>query len=72
MKPDFTWAFQESRAKTLFDWFCHRPAASSQHQLTRQPAGLTAGEICSDWKCVYLKDHALIPTVTTGLFSKEI
>ncbi|KZV06993.1 aspartic protein nepenthesin-1-like [Dorcoceras hygrometricum] len=20
-----------------------------------------AGEICSDWKCVYLKDHALIP-----------
>ncbi|KZV37536.1 hypothetical protein F511_31975 [Dorcoceras hygrometricum] len=46
-----TTAFQESRAKTRFDWFCHQPAASSQHQLTRQPAGLTrrpAGKLNND------------------------
>ncbi|KZV20460.1 pentatricopeptide repeat-containing protein [Dorcoceras hygrometricum] len=34
-----TTEFQESRAKTRFDWFCHRPTASSPHQLTRHPAG---------------------------------
>ncbi|KZV50118.1 hypothetical protein F511_16511 [Dorcoceras hygrometricum] len=34
-------AFQESRAETRFDWFCHRPVASSPNQLTRHPAGLT-------------------------------
>ncbi|KZV25582.1 hypothetical protein F511_22212 [Dorcoceras hygrometricum] len=39
-----TTAFQESRAKTRFDWFCHRPAASSQHQLTRQPADGSYGK----------------------------
>ncbi|KZV17700.1 hypothetical protein F511_31312 [Dorcoceras hygrometricum] len=33
-----TTAFQESRAKTRFDWFCHRPVASSPNQLTRHPA----------------------------------
>ncbi|KZV51994.1 ATP-binding cassette transporter [Dorcoceras hygrometricum] len=46
-QPDFTQttAFQESRAKTRFDWFCHRPVASSPNQLTRHPAGLTIERI---------------------------
>ncbi|KZV33431.1 hypothetical protein F511_40035 [Dorcoceras hygrometricum] len=40
LPADFTQttAFQESRAKTRFDWFYHRPVASSPNQLTRHPA----------------------------------
>ncbi|KZV27930.1 hypothetical protein F511_30714 [Dorcoceras hygrometricum] len=40
LPADFTQttAFQESRAKTRFDWFFHRPVASFPNQLTRHPA----------------------------------
>ncbi|KZV45751.1 hypothetical protein F511_21217 [Dorcoceras hygrometricum] len=45
-----TTAFQESRAKARFDWFCHRPVTNSPNQLTRHPAACTrrADEIYAD------------------------
>ncbi|KZV32505.1 hypothetical protein F511_03713 [Dorcoceras hygrometricum] len=59
-----TTAFQEYRAKTRFDWFFHRPAASSQHQLTRQPAGLTLDT-------VFLKSQTIQDMVPFGLFGSR-